>query len=181
LKRDVVGGERKITAQILRSDLRSIGSPCRDQGIAPHSMDRSTMSVMRVWRGWFAWALVAGIAYSMIGVGFAPLTTPSVLFWRRAAWAVSAMIYAAHIGLEHFKLGNSPRSAALHVAFGAGLGGFGLAMGATVHSLLAGAGNPQLLRISLLVWPLITGIPAYMIALVLTAVLARLPGYHHGL
>jgi hypothetical protein len=34
-------------------------------------------------------------------------------------------------------------------------------------------GNLRLLRIALLVWPLITGIPAYVVALVLTAVLAR--------
>ena len=40
---------------------------------------------------------------------------------------------------------------------------------------LTGTGNLRLLRIALLVWPLITGVPAYMVAFVLSAVLARVP------
>jgi hypothetical protein len=39
--------------------------------------------------GWFAWALLAGALYLIIGVGFAPLSVPSVFFWRLAAWIVS--------------------------------------------------------------------------------------------
>jgi len=88
---------------------------------------------------------------------------------------VSAVVYAAHIGYEHFRIRSSPRSTALHVAFGAAVGAFGLAAAAIVHSLLTGTGNLRLLRIALLIWPLITGVPAFVVALVLTAVLARVP------
>ena len=88
---------------------------------------------------------------------------------------VSAVVYAAHIGYEHFRIRSSPRSTALHVAFGAAVGAFGLATAAIVHSLLTGTGNLRLLRIALLIWPLITGVPAFVVALVLTAVLARVP------
>ena len=90
---------------------------------------------------------------------------------------VSAVVYAAHIGYEHFRIGSSPRSTGLHVAFGAAVGAFGLAAAAIFHSLLTGTGNPRLLRLALLIWPLITGVPAFLVALVLTAVLARLPRY----
>jgi hypothetical protein len=128
---------------------------------------------MRISGGWFAWALLAGTLYLIIGVGFAPLSVPSVFFWRLAAWMVSAVVYAVHIGYEHFRIRSSPHSTALHVAFGAAVGAFGLAAAAVVHLLLTGTGNLRLLRIALLVWPLITGIPAYVVALVLTAVLAR--------
>jgi hypothetical protein len=88
---------------------------------------------------------------------------------------VSAIVYAAHIGYEHFRIRSSPHSTALHVAIGAAIGAFGLATAAIVHSLLTGKANLGLLRIALLVWPLITGVPAYLVALVLTAALARVP------
>jgi len=121
--------------------------------------------------GWFAWALLAGALYLIIGVGFAPLSVPSVFFWRLAAWIVSAGVYAAHIGYEHFRIRSSLHSTALHVAFGAAIGAFGLAAVANVHSLLTGTGNLRLLRLALLIWPLITGVPAYVVAFVFTAVL----------
>ena len=122
---------------------------------------------------WFAWALLAGALYLVIGVGFARLSVPSVFFWRLAAWIVSAGVYAAHIGYEHFRIRSSLHSTALHVAFGAAIGAFGLAAIANVHSLLTGTGNLRLLRLALLIWPLITGVPAYVVAFVFTAVLFR--------
>jgi hypothetical protein len=119
--------------------------------------------------------LGAPCRHVIVGVGFAPLSVASVFFWRLAAWMVSAVVYAAHLGYEHFRIRNSPRSTALHVAFGAAVGAFGLAAAAIVHSLLTGTGNLRLLRIALVIWPLITGVPAFLVALVLTALLARLP------
>jgi hypothetical protein len=130
---------------------------------------------MRILCGWFVWALLAGTLYLIIGVGFAPLSVPSVFFWRLAAWMVSAVVYAAHIGYEHFRIRSSPHSIALHTAFGAAVGAFGLAAAAIFHSLLFGTGNLCLLRIALLVWPIITGVPAYVVAFVLALVLARVP------
>ena len=76
---------------------------------------------------------------------------------------------------EHFRIRSSTHSTALHVAFGAAVVAFGLAAAATVHSLQTGTGNLRLLRIALLIWPLITGVPAFMVAFVLTVVLARIP------
>ena len=131
------------------------------------------MCRMRILCGWFAWALLAGTLYLIIGVGFATLSIPSVFFWRLAAWMVSAVVYAAHIGYEHFRIRSLPRSAALNVAIGSAVGAFGLAAAAIGHSLVTGTGNLRLLRIALLIWPLITGAPAFVVALVLSAVLAR--------
>jgi hypothetical protein len=128
---------------------------------------------VRISCGWFAWALLAGLLYLLIGVGFAPLSVPSVFFWRLAAWIVSAIVYAAHIAYENFRIRSSPHSTALHVAFSAAIGAFGLAAAAIVHSLLTGTGNLRLLRIALLIWPVISGVPAYVVAFVLTAVRAR--------
>lgn len=45
---------------------------------------KSTMSRMHTWHGWFGWVLLAGGVYSIIGVSFAPLATPSEFsgVWR---------------------------------------------------------------------------------------------------
>jgi hypothetical protein len=115
--------------------------------------------------------------YLIIGISFAPLTTPSLFFWRLAAWVVSAIVFAAHIGYEHFRLRSSPYLTSLHVALGAAVGAFGLAAAANVRSFHTGTGNVRLLRIALLVWPIITSIPAFVVALAVTSLLARLPGH----
>jgi hypothetical protein len=128
---------------------------------------------MRIAGGWFGWALVAGALYLIIGVGLAQLSIPSVYFWRRAAWIVSGVVYAAHICYEHFRIRSSRRSTALHAAFGAAAGAFGLAAAAIVHSLVTGTGNLRSLRMALVIWPLVTFVPAFLVALVLTAALAR--------
>jgi hypothetical protein len=88
---------------------------------------------VRISGGWFAWALLAGALYLIIGVAFGPLSVPSVFFWRLAAWIVSAVVYAAHIRYERFRIGAALHSTALHVAFGTALGAIGLAAAANVH------------------------------------------------
>lgn len=138
-------------------------------------------SPMQSWYRWFTAAVLAGAVYACIGVGFAPLRTPSVFFWRLAAWVVSAIVYASHICYEHFRLRHPPRSAALHVAIGAGVGAFGLAAAATVRSLLIGRGNLHLLRLALVLWPVITGIPAFLVALTSSSIVARLQRQRPGI
>jgi hypothetical protein len=95
--------------------------------------------------------------------------------WRLAAWVASAALYAGHIAYERLRLRNSSRSTALHVAVAVAIGGFALAVAAVVHSLIA---PPNYSRwrfiLALVAWPLITAVPAFVIALAATAVLALL-------
>jgi hypothetical protein len=123
---------------------------------------------------WVRAAVFLGIGYALVGVVFAVPAT-HVRAWRLAAWAVSAIGYAAHIAYERFRLENSPGSAALHVAFAVALGAFGLAVGANIHSLSAGSTNQhrQLLLFSLGLWPGITAPPAFLVAFGTNMVLAR--------
>lgn len=126
---------------------------------------------------WIRAALLLGVGYALVGILFAiPATHPQA--WRLAAWIVSAMGFASHIAYERFRLQNSPSSSALHVAVGAALGAFGLAAGANLHSLSAGSGHEdrQLLLLALAIWPVMTAVPAYLVALVGTVVLARALG-----
>ena len=126
---------------------------------------------------WVRTAVFLGIGYAVVGIVFA-IPTTHARAWRVAAWVVSAIGYAAHIAYERFRLNNSPGSAALHIAFAVGLGAFGLAVGANIHSLSAGSTNQhrQLLLLALGIWPVITALPAFLVALGANMVLKRALG-----
>ena len=124
---------------------------------------------------WVRAALIVGALYALVGIGFA-LPAYHVKLGRLAAWVVSAIAYAAHVCYEHFRLRNLPRSAALHVASAVALGAFGLAVGANIHSLSLSSTNEHrhhLLLLSLGLWPVITAVPAFLVALGASWVLAR--------
>src|SRR5690242_20520413 len=85
---------------------------------------------------WISNAILIGVVYCVIGILLAAPTT-HVQAWRFAAWIVCAAVYATHIWYEYFRVRNSAKATALHVAIAVGIGAFGLAIGAVVHSLLA--------------------------------------------
>ena len=93
--------------------------------------------------------------------------------WRLAAWLVSAGAFGAHIWHEHRRLQSSPQLTAARASLAVALGAFGLAVGATVHAVTASSPRhfPALM---LVVWPLITAVPAFVVALAATAALAWL-------
>ena len=126
-------------------------------------------------QSWFGTATIIGVLYGVIGIVFA-LPSNQVRMWRLAAWVASAAVYSAHIAYEHFRLRNSSRSTAFHVAIAVGIGAFALAVAATVHSLFVPP-NYQRWRflLALVVWPIITALPAFLVALAVAAVLAYLP------
>ena len=125
-------------------------------------------------RPWIMTAVLLGIFYASVGIVFA-IPTDHVKSWRLAAWVISALAYGFHICYERFRLRNPPLSAALHVAYAVALGAFGLTVGANVHSLAVAStsGHRHLLLLALGIWPVITSLPAFLIALAATSVLAR--------
>lgn len=123
-------------------------------------------------------AVFLGIGYAFVGIVFAVPTT-HVQAWRLGAWVVSAIGYAAHIAYERFRLQNSPSSAALHVAFAVALGAFVLAVGANIHSLSATQHRHLVLRYRG-IWPVITALPAFLVAFGANMVLVRVLGSVEG-
>jgi hypothetical protein len=110
---------------------------------------------------WLPAVILVGALYAVVGILFA-LPPAHVRAWRLAAWVVSAIAYGAHIGYERFRLQQRTAAAALHVAL------------ANVHALLIGStGHRRLLVLSLALWPLLTAIPAFLVALGVGAVLPR--------
>ena len=129
-------------------------------------------------KSWIPVVIFAGVVYFVVGRVFA-LPSGNVKFWRVAAWAVSGAVYAAHISYEHFRLHNRPRVTAQHAALAVALGAFFLAIAATVHASTA-VSHAAYWRylLAFVLWPIVTAVPAFLIALVAAAMLDRLPMKH---
>lgn len=124
-------------------------------------------------QAWVRAALLVGVVYFLIGRVFA-LPADHVQVWRLAAWVVSGGVYAAHIGYERFRLRNSPRLAAAHVALAVAIGAVGLAVAGMIHSLSTTSAIRPAWLLALVIWPAVTAVPAFLVALAAGAVLARL-------
>jgi len=123
---------------------------------------------------WLSVAIVIGILYGLVGIVFA-LPSNDVRFWRLAAWIVCGVLYAVHIGLENFRYGNRALAAASHIAAAVAVGGFVLASAATIHKVLATSPAPYWrFLLALVLWPMITATPAFVVALLASLMLARL-------
>ena len=133
------------------------------------------MNTSGKYQSWQA-VILFGLVYLVVGVAFPnpPATNAMQFVWRVAAWLICAVAFAIHIGIEHFRLRSSPRTAALHASGSVALGAFGLAAAANIHALRAGTGNHGLLALALVLWPIITAVPAFVVALVASSGLGRL-------
>ena len=123
-------------------------------------------------QAWVRAALLLGVVYFLIGRVFA-LPADHVRVWRLAAWLVSGVAYAAHIGYEHFRLRNSPRLTALHAALAVAIGAIGLALAGMIHSVSTASAIRPAWLLALVIWPAVTAVPAFLVALVAGTVLAR--------
>ena len=123
--------------------------------------------------------ILVAVAYFGVGYGSAALD-PSIpdqrrFMWRLAAWIVSAAVFLSHIGYAHFRLGGSSAHTARQTALAVALGAFLLAVAATVHATVVAPRAPYWrFLIALAVWPIITAVPAFLVAFAAAATLARL-------
>src|SRR5438105_8353423 len=124
-------------------------------------------------RSWVVAALIAGVAYLVIGRVFAWPAT-HVQAWRLAAWVASLVVFGTHIAYEHFTLRNAGRWLALHAAVGVAIGACALAAAAGIHSLWVTSTLRPLFLVALVAWPALTGIPAFVAAWIAGALLARM-------
>lgn len=120
--------------------------------------------------------LLAGLAYLVIGVVFAALpatTHQTVVLWRLAAWAVSGVVYATQIGHLRVRMGRSVLFTAGQAALAAAIGAFGLAVVGPARAVLVEGRGGSLWLLALVLWPLITAVPAFVVALGVAAALSR--------
>ena len=132
---------------------------------------------------WFKVALLVGAVYFVVGFSFAKFNTWAAtdqtrIAWNRLAFLISALVFVVHIGYEHFQLRHPAKVTAWHASLAAAIGGFLLAVSANIHELGSASGFRPRLLTALVLWPLITGVPAFIVALVVTMILSlkRRPG-----
>jgi len=123
-------------------------------------------------------ALVTAVIYPAVGIGFAFLDSSSapagIPFWRLAAWVVSALVFGAHLVYELRLPAKRPLPAASHVSLAVALGAFGLAIWVLVHARTGNHPQSPLAPLALILFPLVTGLPAFALALAITTALGRL-------
>jgi hypothetical protein len=125
---------------------------------------------------WARAVLLVGAVYLVAGIAFGTLAgqaTSSAMRgrWRLAAWVVSAVAFAAHIAYEQIRLRHSPGTTAFHASLAAALGAFALAVAANVHAQAVSVHQPSH-TLALVLWPVITALPAFVVALAAATALA---------
>jgi len=116
--------------------------------------------------------LFASAAYVIIGTATAALagiaSSPAgVKAWRLAAWLLSLGVFATHIVSERRRQ-LPPVSVATSVALAVALGAFVVAALGPFRAHLGDPSRLKLALLSLIAWPLLTGIPAFVVALLVT-------------
>jgi len=125
---------------------------------------------------WLWAVLFLGVVYLVAGIISATLANQAAseqmrVTWRLAAWLISAGAFAAHIGYEHVRLRSSPGITALHASLAVAMGAFALALSANVHALAVSSHQPSHI-LALVLWPVVTALPAFVVALAAAAGLA---------
>ena len=121
---------------------------------------------------WIRPALLLGALYLLVGRAFAVPAT-YVQEWRLAAWMVCGVAFAAHIAYEHFRLRHSPLLVASHAALAVAIGALLLALAGMINSLWTRSALRPIWLLALVLWPAITAVPAFFVALAASAILAR--------
>jgi len=126
---------------------------------------------------WVSATFVAGCLYLLIGLVSADLAGgaagPRQRFWRGMAWLLSAIVFGVHVARDRIRMRFGAVSTASHAALGAALGAFGLAIAATIHGYRVATPHLRALKLSLLIWPMITAVPAFVVAFVIAVILRR--------
>jgi hypothetical protein len=128
---------------------------------------------------WLRLAALVALAYPVVGISFAAFGNLAsshrvVVGWRLAAWLASGAAFLLHLAYEHARLRSSPLRAASHVAAAVAVGAFVLAVWVLVHRSWAGTGVPSpRAPWALVVFPAVTGVPAFLVAYAAASLLAR--------
>ena len=123
---------------------------------------------------WLSTAILVGLVYLVVGITSATLAGAAAsnqmrFIWRLSAFIISAVVFAAHIAYEHFRLRNTARPTAWHASVAVAFGAFALALVANIHDLGSASGYRPRMLIALVAWPLLTAVPAFIVALVVAA------------
>ena len=123
--------------------------------------------------------ILLGVVYVTIGVATAALagaagSSAGVTGWRLTAWILSAAVFLWHIVVSRPRQGDSPLHSATRVALAVALGACLLAIAGPVRSHWGEPHPGRLLLLAVVLWPLIAGVPAFLMALLAEHLIVRL-------
>ncbi len=118
--------------------------------------------------------ILAAATYALVGILSGALAGRAAshqmrVSWRWAAFVASGVVFAAHIAYERFRLRTPSAMTAWHASLAAALGAFALAVAANVHEHFTASSHRGLLIASLLIWPVLVGVPAFLVAWAIAA------------
>lgn len=118
---------------------------------------------------WLGALILVAAVYAVSGIVSGTLAREAAsnqmrFAWRLAAFVVSGIAFVVHIVYEHSRLRASPIAAAWHASLAVALGAFALAVAANVHEHLTASSHRGLLIGALVIWPVLTGVPAFLVA-----------------
>jgi len=120
--------------------------------------------------------LAIGAAYALDGIVFGALAVGppgAVRFWRLAAWVTSAALFGAHVAYERLRAGRPAPSGAARAAAAAAFGAFLLAAAGPARTRWGTDAFWRTAALSLVLWPIVTGVPAFVAAWVGGSILER--------
>ncbi len=113
--------------------------------------------------------ILVAATYALVGIVSGALAGRAAshqmrVLWRWAAFVASGVVFAAHMAYERFRLRTAPAMTAWHASLAAALGAFALAAAANVHEHFTASSHRELLIASLAIWPVLVGVPAFLVA-----------------
>jgi len=121
--------------------------------------------------------IVAAAAYLVVGVATSALagaaaSVPMRTAWRLAAWVLCLAVFLGHFAHERRRAAGGTLRTALRCGSAVALGALALAAAGPVRSHW-GAPDQARALLALVLWPTITGVPAFLAALTMAALTGR--------
>ena len=128
---------------------------------------------------WYNAALVVGLGYFAITVTTGAMaaiaaTGRGLFLWRLSAFAFCGLVFLAHIAYEQFRLRNTPKTTAVHTSLAVAIGALALAISANLNDVVIASTYRIRMLLALLIWPILTAVPAFIAAFVLAFLCRKL-------
>jgi len=127
---------------------------------------------------WIRPLLLAAIAYGLVGIVAARLAGAASAqqvraAWRVTGWLLALAVFCAHLVFEHRRVGAPLRTMAARVAAAVALGALALAVLGPTRARWGTSDSGRAFALSVVLWPIITGVPAFLAAIAMGWILKR--------
>jgi hypothetical protein len=119
---------------------------------------------------WIRPLLLAAITYGVVGIVTARLAGAASAQqvragWRLTGWLLGLAVFSGHLAFEHRRIGAPLRTSATRVATAVAVGALALAIVGPIRAHWGASDAGRTFALSLVMWPIITGVPAFLLGL----------------